>query len=410
MRKLLTLAALLGTLLLVPPLASAADSDGDGVDDASDNCPSIANADQADVDADGLGDICDPCVDPDNDGFGAPGFPATTCPLDNCPFAANPDQTDTDGDGTGDACFICPKLGAAVRFGGLAEKSFLVRGGRSIEGGTNYSGIEYDACTARADFVGAVLPYDNTIAVNLVATKSTGTAVVWRQKRIQSDFETNYIEGATITGGGKVKGQEFVDARGGVDTSGTHPLVATCRAAMADAPAGSAAIAALPPSQTFGTIDVAVNQLYELDAAPNEVINIDTLVLRSARLPDPLPGGPRNVCDGDNWAELDIFGGPAIINVRKLFLGDCAIIYSNSYTTGHLFNVAGRGSKVYIGVSTQVPLSVLAPERNVLIEGSGYDVPTLVDGGLWAKTIRMGGYTLIGAGPPLLGICNPYPY
>ena len=35
------------------------DSDGDGVDDALDNCPDASNADQVDSDGDGLGDACD---------------------------------------------------------------------------------------------------------------------------------------------------------------------------------------------------------------------------------------------------------------------------------------------------------------------------------------------------------------
>ncbi len=35
------------------------DTDGDGVADSADNCPSVANANQADADGDGLGDVCD---------------------------------------------------------------------------------------------------------------------------------------------------------------------------------------------------------------------------------------------------------------------------------------------------------------------------------------------------------------
>ncbi len=37
------------------------DTDTDGVPDATDNCPTIANANQADADADGIGDVCDAC-------------------------------------------------------------------------------------------------------------------------------------------------------------------------------------------------------------------------------------------------------------------------------------------------------------------------------------------------------------
>jgi hypothetical protein len=36
------------------------DSDGDGVPDATDNCPTVCNPQQLDADNDSLGDLCDP--------------------------------------------------------------------------------------------------------------------------------------------------------------------------------------------------------------------------------------------------------------------------------------------------------------------------------------------------------------
>ena len=74
--------------------ACDADNDNDGVLDLNDNCPSVANADQADADFDGLGNACDP--DDDNDGV-----PDGS---DNCPTVANASQADLDGDGIGDVC------------------------------------------------------------------------------------------------------------------------------------------------------------------------------------------------------------------------------------------------------------------------------------------------------------------
>jgi len=84
-----------------PACNPVTDGDGDGVPDAEDNCPDLANPDQADGDGDGIGDACDSPPPPppvDTDGDGVPDA------VDNCPDLENPDQSDHDSDGTGDAC------------------------------------------------------------------------------------------------------------------------------------------------------------------------------------------------------------------------------------------------------------------------------------------------------------------
>jgi hypothetical protein len=74
------------------------DTDGDGVGDACDLCPSMFDPDQTDIDRDFLGSPCDPDDDGDGDLDG----------LDNCPFQPNADQADSDMDAVGNFCDNCP--------------------------------------------------------------------------------------------------------------------------------------------------------------------------------------------------------------------------------------------------------------------------------------------------------------
>jgi subtilisin family serine protease len=131
-----------GTLLVASNVRCApddADDDDDGSLDGSDNCPTVANANQGNADGDLEGNLCD--ADDDNDGVAdrSDAFPLDSGEtkdsdgdgigdnadtdrdndgddddVDNCPDVANADQADGDGDGVGDACEPLPKSRVVV--------------------------------------------------------------------------------------------------------------------------------------------------------------------------------------------------------------------------------------------------------------------------------------------------------
>jgi hypothetical protein len=88
-RKIRHLLTHLVTAALAAP-ALAGDSDADGVPDARDNCPTVANADQANADGDAAGDACDGCPDdgakiaPATCGCGVPDVDADADGLVDC--------------------------------------------------------------------------------------------------------------------------------------------------------------------------------------------------------------------------------------------------------------------------------------------------------------------------------------
>ena len=97
-----TLLFLLGSVGSVT--SGVTDSDGDGVPDDEDNCPTVANPNQGDLDGDGLGDLCDNCPDVANPGQDDVDEDGVGDLCDNCEIVVNPDQGDLDGDGIGDLC------------------------------------------------------------------------------------------------------------------------------------------------------------------------------------------------------------------------------------------------------------------------------------------------------------------
>ncbi|MDB4953855.1 MAG: uncharacterized protein JWO36_1424 [Myxococcales bacterium] len=118
----LVLAAACDSHAAVFPDANPDDLDGDGLANATDNCPLVANPSQHDEDGDQVGDACD-----------------------NCPTVANPNQSDRTElatqqfpDGVGDACDLQPGLGgtkiaAFYSFESAAQAQGFTGGGWTID-------------------------------------------------------------------------------------------------------------------------------------------------------------------------------------------------------------------------------------------------------------------------------------
>jgi cytosine/adenosine deaminase-related metal-dependent hydrolase len=231
-------------------VASATDSDGDGIPDAMDNCPKVFNpvrpldnSKQGDADGDGVGDVCDVCplmanastcsmVDPnDSDGDGIPNA------MDNCPSVANPDQADRDMDGKGDACDACPDspnpgtagcsasvydiksgkvaVGASVTVShllvtGVAKSGFFaqLKSGDMGYAGADNSGIwSHQSSTtvtagSRVTVTGSVNNYFGEIELDgiSVMVESTGTDVPDALDVMPSDITTGGPRAAALEG------------------------------------------------------------------------------------------------------------------------------------------------------------------------------------------------------------------
>ncbi|MEM9885488.1 MAG: thrombospondin type 3 repeat-containing protein [Bacteroidota bacterium] len=167
------------------------DTDGDGICNEDDNCPTTANANQANFDGDSLGDVCD--LDDDNDGIPdvIDAFPFNPNEnrdsdgdgvgdnSDNCPSTPNPSQADSDGDGVGDAC----DTGSSTVYRcSLTETNSIWSFGYASTNGDfrppteTFNGANYFGFTGRAgeNFAGGVYQVTNPITLNDLYTLQVG--------------------------------------------------------------------------------------------------------------------------------------------------------------------------------------------------------------------------------------------
>ncbi len=134
--------------------SSLFDTDGDGIVDALDNCPTVPNPEQYDEDLDGRGDVCD-----------------------NCPHVPNIGQLDTDGDGVGDLCDPRPgSVDHIIYFEGFNKPSptgWVLPAGWTIANGTLTGDFSAVGATSIA-YYDVSMPADVAAGTHVAVVAGTG--------------------------------------------------------------------------------------------------------------------------------------------------------------------------------------------------------------------------------------------
>jgi len=225
--------------------------------------------------------------------------------------------------------------------------------------------VNGDACGVTARLQGSsASDYETTISGDLLALADSGTAV-----SVHSDFSLYpgeagvLVYGVLATGGGRVAGQIGAGSSGGIDTSGTHPKLASCRQAIADMQSASTTLASLPATQELGPVTVR-GDTFRIVAGPGvNVITTPSISLRSVSSPGYYyrQGGVLEIDTSPDTQSV-------VINTGKLYVGIGAEIYGYGDV---IINVPGPGPSIkaftfsgYQQAYINGP-PVLAPQRGI---------------------------------------------
>lgn len=208
------------------------DDDGDGVANAADNCPQVANATQHDEDADMIGDPCDPC-----------------------PIAQ--DNTDDDGDGVGNICdpdnTTQDQIADFVSFGnGALPAGWTVQGNFTASGddGIGVAAANQGALLVRQAPAGGGLAVSASVTMTAFTTSLAGVGVV-----DQHQPGTDMGIACQLVANGSGTNQELRVYDGTVIGSAAHALVAndTYTVRITRPTAGSQRCDATNPVAMFNT-------------------------------------------------------------------------------------------------------------------------------------------------------------
>jgi hypothetical protein len=271
---------------------------------------------------------------------------------------------------------VCDNVSPGLRAFGLVTDTLVTKLGSSgypLEPwGTS---IYRRACTRRGKMAATV------IQPLFVATESAAAAMRFTHGTIAGSTCWNQVEGDLVTGGGAVTGIDPECIDGSVDTTGTHAAVADCNQAFIDRQTASDFFASRPVDRELGSITIAPFDNYTLALAPNEVVHIDSLTVKGGYDPDF-----KLLCY--DYTNLDITGGPAVVNLDRLEIGPCVLVHT--FGAAVLLNLPGSGHTIKIGRGAIVPPPILAPARTVTVRGTLDDGVTFI-GSTFARRLKMTG-------------------
>lgn len=252
-------------------------------------------------------------------------------------------------------------LGSAAAFDVVAEKLSMNRGIVCEDGCGPVPSLTRDACAGKA-LVGGPTPALSGIGQlsNLIAVGAFPFPVAFVDQTGYFGGIGVKVLGDVVTGGGRVRGLDNVTILGVVDESGADPRVGTCAAAGVDMRAASDTLAALTPTASLGSVNLAPDEFMEFEAGPGvNVVEMSELTLR-ARTPR---------FDQVIYSEFGIVLDPAteavVINTAKVSLGAwCSIYVFGGDPAKVIINVPG-GQRVVFGVDSTTYPTVLAPRSTV---------------------------------------------
>ena len=223
---------------------------------------------------------------------------------------------------------LCDCIGAAQNFDVLASDNLTISFGKISYSGYSYRvpvSVSAPSCGRVATIAGADDAF--TEVGDIVALATSGIGIKFKAVKISGvvDPGTEVI-GDVATGGSTVIGQDLAILDGGPpDTSGTHPLLASCNQAISDLTTNAGILAALTPDQS--PLKILANNGSDgpvvLDAGPGRTVISSPSVVVSPRKVSGYPEGSELTINMDADATL------VVINTPKLSVGtQCAITVS----------------------------------------------------------------------------------